>query len=77
MGEWLEQEAEFIYNKGLTAYKDKAKVCRAFKEKGRTLEPPPPSQGCLAMTYGRGSLPSEATLDTSQLRRVVRGPAGG
>ncbi|XP_066940454.1 uncharacterized protein [Macrobrachium rosenbergii] len=40
VGEWLEQEAEFIYNKGMTAYKDKARVCRAFEEKGRSLAPP-------------------------------------
>lgn len=40
VGEWLETEAEFIYNKGLTAYKDKAKVWRAFEEKGQSLVPP-------------------------------------
>ena len=40
LGEWLEDEAEFIYNKGLSAYKDKAKVTRAFEEKARTLDPP-------------------------------------
>ena len=26
LGEWLEEEAEFIYNKGTTEYKDKAKA---------------------------------------------------
>ena len=39
LGEWLEEEAAFIYNKGLTEYKDKAKVCRAFDEKAKTLNP--------------------------------------
>ena len=38
LGEWLEEEAQFIYNKGMTEYKDKAKV---FDEKAKTLNPPP------------------------------------
>ncbi|XP_066980090.1 uncharacterized protein [Macrobrachium rosenbergii] len=49
VGEWLETEAEFIYNKGLTAYKDKAKVWRAFEEKGQLLVPP--VSGCEVRTW--------------------------
>ncbi|XP_064082556.1 uncharacterized protein LOC135198675 [Macrobrachium nipponense] len=37
---WLENEAEFVYNKGLSSYKDKTKVWDAFEEKGRSLVPP-------------------------------------
>ncbi|XP_066950847.1 uncharacterized protein [Macrobrachium rosenbergii] len=49
VGEWLETEAEFIYNKGLTAYEDKAKVWRAFEEKGQSLVPP--MSGCELRTW--------------------------
>lgn len=37
---WLETEGEFIYNRGRTAYKDKAKIAKAFEEQGAKLDPP-------------------------------------
>ncbi|XP_064120238.1 uncharacterized protein LOC135224845 [Macrobrachium nipponense] len=40
VGEWLEHEAQFIYNKRMAAYKDKAKVWKAFDDKGMSLRPP-------------------------------------
>ncbi|XP_064098007.1 uncharacterized protein LOC135209241 [Macrobrachium nipponense] len=39
-GEWLEHETQFIYNTGMAAYKDKAKVWKAFDDKGKSLRPP-------------------------------------
>ena len=40
LGEWPQEEGRFIYDKKMTGHKDKAKVQRAFEEKGATLEPP-------------------------------------
>ncbi|MPC75283.1 hypothetical protein E2C01_069669 [Portunus trituberculatus] len=40
LAQWLETEGEFIYNRGRTAYKDKAKIARAFEEQGAKLDPP-------------------------------------
>lgn len=40
LAQWLETEGEFIYNRGRTAYKDKAKIARAFQEQGAKLDPP-------------------------------------
>lgn len=40
VAQWLETEGEFIYNKGLSAYKDKQKVAQAFQELGAKLSPP-------------------------------------
>lgn len=40
LAQWLEVEGEFIYNRGKTAYKDKAKIARAWEEQGAKLEPP-------------------------------------
>ena len=37
LAQWLETEGEFIYNRGRTAYKDKAKIARAFVEQGAKL----------------------------------------
>ena len=57
LGEWLEEEAQFIYNKGMTEYKDKVKVCRAFNEKAKTLTPLYPVR-----PSAPGSAPSRASL---------------
>ena len=40
ISQWLEFEGEFIYNKGLSSYKDKAKVAKAFARLGSRCRPP-------------------------------------
>ena len=40
ISQWLEVEGEFIYNKGLNSYKDKAKVAKAFARLGSRCNPP-------------------------------------
>ena len=41
LGEWLEFEVQFIYDKKCVQHKDKERIKRAFEEKARTLEPLP------------------------------------
>jgi len=40
LGEWLEEEVPFIYNKGLGEHKDTHKIAKLFEEKAATLDPP-------------------------------------
>lgn len=65
LGEWLEEEAEFIYNKGLTEYKDKAKVYHAFDEKAKTLNPPISSQALHTWFYSLRSRFGRLTAEKS------------
>ncbi|MPC64599.1 hypothetical protein E2C01_058717 [Portunus trituberculatus] len=65
LAEWLEEEAEFIYNKGLKEYKDKAKVCRAFDEKAKTLNPPISGQALRTWFFSHRSRFGRLTAEKS------------
>ena len=40
LGEWLEHEVPYFYNKGMADYKNKAKQKAVMEEKGKTFDPP-------------------------------------
>ena len=40
LGEWLEEEVPFIYDKGLGLHKDTQKITKLFNDKAASLDPP-------------------------------------
>ena len=47
LGEWLEHEVQYFYDKSLPDYKNRAKQRTVLEEKGKTFDPPVPVEQLL------------------------------
>ena len=47
LGEWLEHEVQYFYDKSLPDYKNRAKQRTVLEEKGKTFDPPVPLEQLL------------------------------